>query len=290
MVDLRALYVHRTAVYAASMVGALIASIVIVLVSSVDHIALPFSDPTMAILITLLFFIFPNLMEFTYQRYRTQVDNAVPALLADVSAAVKTGIYLDRALEMAADRDYGPLTGELKKLKAQLLLGVPFDTAIERLIAHVKTNMVKRTFGLLLQANRAGGKIETLLDIIQSDANDLFLLEKERNSSIRPYVVIIYIAFGVFLAVSVLLVDSFFTSVLNNTASTTTTSTAFGGGLSGLTLPAVKDLFLQMALIEAIFGGFGAGKLGEGSFSGGFKHVLIMAGITVAVFVLLVHG
>jgi archaeal flagellar protein FlaJ len=286
MVSLRGLYVHRTLVYAVSMVGALIASIIIVFLSVTDHVALPFSPITMVILTTLVFFIIPNFMEYAYQSWRQKIDDAVPSLLADVSAAVKTGINLDRALEMAADRDYGPLSVELRKLRTQLKLGVPFEEAIERMIARVKTNMVKRTFSLLVQANRAGGRIEQLLDVIQADANELFLLEKERRTAIRPYVVIIYIAFGVFLAVSVLLVDSFFTQVLQQHA----TGAAAGqfGSLSGLTLPTVKDLFLQMALIEAIFGGFGAGKLGEGSFSGGFKHVLIMAGITVLVFVLFV--
>lgn len=147
--------------------------------------------------------------------------------------------------------------------------------------------MIKRTFGLLVQANRAGGKIEELLDIIQSDANELFALEKERRSALRPYVVVIYIAFGVFVAVTVILVDSFFKQVLG-AGGGSTVSFGSGNGLAGLSLPVVKDLFLQMALIEAIFGGLGAGKLGEGSFSAGFKHVLIMATMTVAVFSLLV--
>jgi flagellar protein FlaJ len=226
-------------------------------------------------------------MELSYQRWRQRIDEAIPALLTDIAAQVKTGITLDRALEIAATKDYGPLTVELKKLQTQLLLGVPFEDAVNRLIARVKTVMVKRTFGLIVQANRAGGKIEELLDIIQSDANELYLLDKERRSALRPYVVVIYIAFGVFVAVSVLLVDSFFKQVLGSSTGTTV-SFGTGNGLAGLTLPVVKDLFLQMALIEAIFGGFGAGKLGEGSFTAGFKHVLIMAGATVAVFVLVV--
>lgn len=285
MAGLRDLYPHKNLVYGIAAAGAVVASILLVYFNIADHVAYPFSDVVMVILVSLLFFVLPNFMEFSYQRWRQRIDDAVPTLLTDVSANVKTGINLDRALEMAADRDYGPLTVELQKLKTQLRLGVPFDVAMDRLIKRVKTTMVTRTFGLLMQANRAGGKIEELLDTIQTDANDLYLLEKERRTSIRPYVVIIYIAFGVFLAVSVLLVDSFFTSVLGTHA---TTATGGFGSLSGLTLPTVKDLFLQMALIEAIFGGFGAGKLGEGSFSGGFKHVLIMAGITVLVFYLFV--
>jgi archaeal flagellar protein FlaJ len=283
LAGLRDLYPHKTLVYGTAGIGAFLGSFLVVYLNVEDNVVFPFSDITMIIIVSLLFFILPNFMEFSYQRWRQQIDDAVPVLLTDVAANVKSGINLDRALEMAADRNYGPLTVELKKLKTQLKLGVPFEEAMERLIKRVKTTMVKRTFGLLVQANRAGGKIEQLLDTIQGDANDLYLLEKERRTSIRPYVVIIYIAFAVFLAVSVLLVDSFFTAVLNHPATSTATTGTFGS-LSGLTLPTVKDLFLQMALIEAIFGGFGAGKLGEGSFSGGFKHVLIMAGITIVVF------
>ena len=285
MPGLRDLYPHKNIVYGSAVGGAAVADLLLIYFNLADHVSYPFSDITMIILVSLIFFILPNFMEFSYQRWRQRIDDAIPVLLTDVSANVKTGINLDRALEMAADRNYGPLTVELQRLRTQLKLGVPFEDAMDRLIRRVKTTMVKRTFGLLVQANRAGGKIEDLLDTIQTDANDLYLLEKERRTSIRPYVVIIYIAFGVFLAVSVLLVDSFFTSVLQNHAQS---STGAFGSLSGLTLPTVKDLFLQMALIEAIFGGFGAGKLGEGSFSGGFKHVLIMAGITVLIFYLFV--
>jgi flagellar protein FlaJ len=231
----------------------------------------------MVILIALAFLVFPNFMEFSYQRWRRQIDEAIPSMLTDISAQVKTGISLDRALEIASTKDYGPLQIELKKLQTQLALGVPFDVALQNLMRRVKTTMVKRTFGLLMQANRAGGKIEELLDII----------DKERRSALRPYVVVIYIAFFVFVAVSVLLVDSFFKQVLGSSTGTTV-SFGSGNGLAGLTLASVKDLFLQMALIEAIFGGFGAGKLGEGSFTAGFKHVLIMAAATVAIFLLVV--
>ena len=283
--SLRAAYAHRNIVYAISVVGAMIVSLVVVLLMAANRISLPFSAPTMVILIALAFLVFPNFMEFSYQRWRRQIDEAIPSMLTDISAQVKTGISLDRALEIASTKDYGPLQIELKKLQTQLALGVPFDVALQNLMRRVKTTMVKRTFGLLMQANRAGGKIEELLDIIQSDANELFLLDKERRSALRPYVVVIYIAFFVFVAVSVLLVDSFFKQVLGSSTGTTV-SFGSGNGLAGLTLASVKDLFLQMALIEAIFGGFGAGKLGEGSFTAGFKHVLIMAAATVAIFLL----
>jgi len=281
----RAAYGHRGIVYGASLGGAAVVDILIAILSLTGRVKLPFSIPTMVILITLVFLIYPNFMEFSYQRWRRQLDDAVSVMLSDVTANVKTGINLDRALEMAADRDYGPLSDEMQKLKTQLELGMPFDEAVSRLIARAKTANVTRTFGLLVQANRAGGKIEDLLDVIQSDANELFLLEKERRSAIRPYIVVIYIAWAVFLAVSVLLVDTFFKSVIGSAATSSGSSSSFFQGLQGLGLGEVKDLFLQMSLIESIFGGFGAGKLGEGSFVAGFKHVLIMSALTLMVFV-----
>lgn len=258
-VSLRAAYAYRNFVYAVSMVGAVIVSIIVAALMASGRLSLPFSAPTIIILVFIAFLVFPNFMELAYQRWRRQIDDAIPALLTDISAEVKTGISLDRALEIASTKNYGPLQGELKKLHTQLQLGVPFDVAVDNLTKRVRTSMVKRTFGMLEQANRAGGKIEELLDIIQSDANELFLLDKERRSALRPYVVVIYIAYGVFVAVSVLLVDSFFKQVLGSSTGTTV-NFGSGNGLAGLTLPAVKDLFLQMALIEAIFGGFGAGK------------------------------
>ncbi len=287
--SLRAAYGHRSLVYGICVAAAVIVDILVVILTLTGDVAFPFSIPNMVILFTLVCFIFPNFMEFAYQRWKRRIDDAIPRMLADVTSQVKTGMNLDRALEYAADRDYGPLSDELKKLQIQLSLGMPFEDAVNRLIDRVGTLSVKRTFSLLIQANKAGGRIENLLDVIQSDANDLFLLEKDRRTAIRPYVIIIYIAYGVFLAVSILLLDSFFKSVLGQ--STTPGGGGPGnlfGGIQGLGLAQVKDLFLQMALIESVFGGFGAGKLGEGSFVAGFKHVLVMAGLTVALFVFVV--
>jgi flagellar protein FlaJ len=281
----RAAYDHRNLVYGASLGSAFVVDIVLAILSLLGRVNLPFSIPTTLILVTLVFLVYPIFMEFAYQRWKRRIDDAVPAMLSDITANVKTGMNLDRALEMSADRDYGPLSVEVAKLKTQMQLGMPFEEAVSRLINRVKTAMVTRTFGLLVQANRAGGRIENLLDVIQSDANELFLLEKERRSAIRPYVVVIYIAWAVFLAVSVLLVDTFFKAVIGSATASSGPGSSFFQGLQGLSIATMKDLFLQMSLIESIFGGFGAGKLGEGSFVAGFKHVLIMSAVTLMVFV-----
>ena len=39
-----------------------------------------------------------------------------------------------------------------------------------------------------------------------------------------------------------------------------------------------------MAMIEAVFGGLAAGKIGSGSYSAGIKHIIIMIVMAVAAF------
>ncbi len=39
---------------------------------------------------------------------------------------------------------------------------------------------------------------------------------------------------------------------------------------------ALTDLMFNMAIIEAIFGGLAAGKISDGSFTSGIKHMVVM--------------
>jgi flagellar protein FlaJ len=43
----------------------------------------------------------------------------------------------------------------------------------------------------------------------------------------------------------------------------------------------------HMSIVESIFGGLIAGKIGEGSYVAGIKHVVILIVISVAVFTMI---
>jgi flagellar protein FlaJ len=47
---------------------------------------------------------------------------------------------------------------------------------------------------------------------------------------------------------------------------------------------AIKNILFHMSIVEAIFAGIVAGKIGEGSFGAGIKHVVILIIITMVVF------
>lgn len=280
--SLRSLHRYRTTVYISTAICASITSLLIFASYIFLHTTYPLPVETIIIITIIIFMSFPGLIDFTYGRWRKKIEEAIPRMVSDVTSSVKTGLSLIRAFEVAADRDYGPLTDELKVIKAQLSWGVTFEDVMRSAAKRIDTLISRRTFLLFTEASRAGGRIEDLLDAIRNHVVELHSIEKERKATLRPYIVITYIAFGVFLAISWVLVSQFFANIISIQSKVGSTGATIFAGLGGLDLQSIKSVFLQMALIEAVFGGLGAGKLGEASFAAGFKHIIILA--TVAVF------
>ena len=63
---------------------------------------------------------------------------------------------------------------------------------------------------------------------------------------------------------------------LRETAERTGASLGMFGSILGIRVSELTSIMFTMSLVEAIFGGIAAGKIGEGSFVAGIKHVIIM--------------
>jgi len=284
---LREFHYKRPLMYAVTVVCASLASGLIFVAGTVLHVPLPFPVPTMAIVAAIGCFVFPGLAERSYNRWRTKIDDNIPNMLAEVAGNVRSGFNITRSMELAADSDYGPLTEQLRIDKIQLSWGQTFEQVMYDQVKRVDSQLAKRTFASLAQASKSGGNIQEVLDAIQQHTTELHQIEKETKNALRPYISTIYIAVGIFLAISVVLIDSFFTKIYASNAKIGTGVNIFAG-LGGMNLPALKQAFLQMGLMESVFGGLGAGKLGEASFAAGFKHVIILAVLNIVVFTIFV--
>ena len=274
--------------YGVTSVCAALAASLLLVANYVFRVPLPFPVATMAILAAIGCFIFPGLAERSYNRWRSKIDDSIPNMLADIAGSVRSGFNITRALEISADTDYGPLTEQLKIDKVQLSWGRTFDQVMQSQVNRVDSQLAKRTFTSLAQASVSGGNIQDVLDAIQRHTSELHQIEKETQNALRPYVATIYIAVGIFLAISVVLIDTFFTQIFASSAKVGQGASIFQG-LGGLNIAALKQAFLQMGLMESVFGGLGAGKLGEASFAAGFKHVIILAVVNIVVFTIFVR-
>jgi len=206
------------------------------------------------------------ILDYADYRWRKAVDEHLPDLFRSIVQAQEVGMTLPNALEEAAKRDYGPLTSELKKMTVQISWGSSFEEALLAFGRRVGTVLTQRTVPMIIEASRAGGRVEKVFDPMGKFIQSPNLLEKERKTQTRPYIAIISVALFVFLFTIVLLFKTFFTS-------------AEGMPLLSTPTMAPEDmqrLFFHLSLIQGFFGGLVAGKMGEGSLSAGLKHSVVM--------------
>jgi flagellar protein FlaJ len=206
------------------------------------------------------------LVNYVDYRWRKSVDEHLPELFRSLVQAQETGMTLPKALEEAAERDYGPLTPELKKMTVQISWGASFEDALLAFGRRVGTVLTQRTVPMIIEASRSGGRVEKVFDPMGKFIQTTILLEKERKTQTRPYIAIIYVALFVFLFTIVILFKTFFTGIDGIALFTMPTSTP----------SELKQIFLHLTLVQGFFSGLVAGKMGEGTISAGLKHSLIM--------------
>src|SRR5713226_2246705 len=106
----------------------------------------------------------PTIVYFFDSRRRDRIDNAIPHLIRDIADAGRSGMTLTRAIEISSERDYGPLTKELKKLMAKISFRVPLEKALQYFADRTGTMLSRRTSMLVAEANKSGGDIQESME------------------------------------------------------------------------------------------------------------------------------
>ncbi len=233
-----------------------------------------------------------TLLQLREVQRKDSIDKNLPLFLLALSSAVHSGANLIRAIETTADRNMGALTPELKNLRANISWGMPIEDAFENFGNRMGTKTSKRVVVLLEMALKIGGDIRTNLDMIQKHVSELQNLDKERKSSLAPYTYTIYISFAVFIGIAVILSSQFFSEfetvqeLLMDTPGASTQGGMFTS-IATMDIEALNTILFNMAIIEAVFGGLAAGKIGGGSYVSGIKHIIVMIVMAVIAFMLI---
>jgi len=179
-------------------------------------------------------------------------------------------VTLPQAVEEASKRRYGPLTAELKRMVAHMSWGSSFEKALQSFGERASTSLVRRSIPIVVEAGRSGGQVEKVFEPLGRFVQSSLTAEKERQAQIRPYIAIVYVSFFVFLFTVIMLFKTFFLQM------------AELPGLQAALLSSAeaRTLFFHMSVVQALFSGLVAGKMGEGTVSAGLKHsvILLVAG------------
>jgi archaeal flagellar protein FlaJ len=203
------------------------------------------------------------------------------AFSRDLVESVKSGTPISKSIIQLRTRNYGALTIHVHKMANQLALGFTLNEALKNFAKDTKSKVIARAIGLISEAERAGGKIESILDSVSKSVNQIEVLRKERKAAVSNLVTQGYMIFIVFIVIMLVLEFKILPLVMD----------LGEGEVSGLTGPSVEKMnpedfampLFIMLLVQSTFAGLVIGKISEGSVKNGIKHSFILLTITLLV-------
>jgi flagellar protein FlaJ len=228
-----------------------------------------------AILVTII----PSaVLDYLNQKWVSTIEKQMPTLVRGVSESQETGVTLVKALEkVVEDKMVGkPLSDEVRKLTVQMSWGTSFEGALTKFKERIGSPIVSRFCALVLEASRSGGQIKKVFTGTSGFLEEMKELDEDTDAQMRPYIIVIYAAFVVFLFTAIILVQSFFAPL-----------EGYPQILSQFSIVGVrefKDFFYKNMLVSAVTGGLMAGKIGERRVVGGLKHAIVLSVVGYVVF------
>ena len=242
------------------------------------------------ILAFLLIIMPPGFFNFYETRRISRLEAEFPAMVRDISLSVKSGMTLRGAMSVAAGGQYGALTKAIKQMDNMISWGVSFDDALLHFAKKYPTSLIRRTVFTLIEASRMGGQLGEILEGIATDVEETKALEKRRGSETKPYLMVCYISYFVFLAV-ILIMSYTFLPMMKEAAKVTSGAALPSGvgqfAVSDADLATYNMLFFHALVIQGFFAGIVTGKMGEGKVVAGLKHSVFFIIVAVIAYTLL---
>lgn len=224
---------------------------------------------------------------FSHMRARQikEFEDRFPDFLRDLNESYGAGLTMAQAIRVASRGDYGKLNPELRRMANQVSWGTPFPEALRMFGERVGTPIVTRAVALIIKATRAGGNAKDVLSAASRDAREIMVLQSERRTSMTLYVIVIYVAFGVFLGVVAALQGLLVPALLASTHGAAGSTGSIAGLATNTSLGVIdfRFIYFSVGLVQAVGSGIVAGVMAEGSYSAGLKHAAVMIVLSLVV-------
>jgi len=190
------------------------------------------------------------------------VESHTPEFLRQLVDMKDVGVTLQTAIGLISNSKLGVLSQELVMTSEDIRRGSTTINALVRMEDRIGLVSVKRAMSLLVKASEVTDYIKDVLIIAINDFEHYLKLKKDRFNIAITYVMIVYLAVGIYMYTAYSLNVSFISSF--NSFNIT-----FDTG-SNLT-----DMF-RIGLVLGFFSGLMAGQLSANSILAGFKHTILL--------------
>jgi len=201
----------------------------------------------------------------------------------DLVEGVRSGTPISKSIINVRDKDYGVLIPNIQKLANQIALGIPVKDVLDIFAREVNSTVISRSIGLIREAEKSGGKIESILESVSASVSQIETLKKERKAAIYNLTVQGYIIFLIFIAIMLVMQFNILPMVSNLDLGSSDSS--FGGtqiaGIGGgkIDSSSFTTPFLLLLLCQGFFAGLVIGKISEGRVKYGLRHSFVLVAL-----------
>lgn len=234
---------------------------------------------------------FALVYQVSQQRLR-RLESAIPDMLERLASLNEAGVAVVSSFDRVRRSDLGDLNAEMDRIWRDIKWGATVQQALNRFERRVQTPSVTRTVTLLTNSMRASNEIGPVIRIAAEQARADQKLRRQRKQEMFTYLVVIYVAFLVFLIVIGAIDRVLIPNLPTQEALGGASDSAIASAPSFLQVNSDKIdqyrlTFFHAGLVQAMLSGLVGGQMGGGSIKDGVKHATIMLLITYLVFLFL---
>lgn len=207
----------------------------------------------------------------------------------DLVENVKAGTPISKSIINIQEKDYGVLSPYIKKLANQISLGISIKIALETFARDTKSKTISRAITIISESEKAGGKIEDILESVAKSISQIEKLRKERRTAMYNLVVQGYIIFFIFIIIMLVMEFAILPIATGLGPGLDTANTVGLSGLQGIntsTQATPQELtrpFIWLLIVQGLFVGLVIGKLSEGKIKAGLKHSFILVILAILI-------
>jgi archaeal flagellar protein FlaJ len=202
------------------------------------------------------------------QATKNSMEQGVASFLRDLTEVRKTGLSPEKCIESLSKRDYGSFTKELGKISTDISWGIPIKQVMMDFLHRTKSWMVQIVMFLLVETIDVGGGTIAMIDSLARFNNMTQETEKEKKMSVRPYVMMPYLASILLVATTVMMMSL-------------TTGISVPGTQAAGPDPLMQTVFLSSVIFHSYLIGIVAGKISDDSVASGLKHASVLVIIAI---------
>jgi flagellar protein FlaJ len=221
------------------------------------------------------------------RRRRQRIASRFPDTLNILSSANQMGIALTQSFDLVARWSDGLMAQELRKVRNDIEWNYDVQRALLSFANRLRVPQVTRTMNLIAKGSRSSSDLAKIISIAAEDTRNRYQIEAKRQSEMRAYTAIVVMGFLVYLGVIVLLDTSYLGPIGQLSSEAAATANADVVDITQVPVEAYQTVFFHSALIQGIGSGLLAGKLAENDVLAGLKYSLVLATLTLVVFLVI---